>query len=359
MPEDYQDIVLAAYKKMKDNGKLHAILPQATTTRLRRACLKVYDDRYTPKDADILSMFFKKDKMECDDFGKVIYDSDADDFKALRNHIKGETGKTKEENTDLLAWLIDLEPRPRSAYYLSSDKTIKIGGMPINELFLPPVPPIPPGPQKPSIPPIQAEDPVYLPRFSPRYITVSCIILLLVGTTSFAVWERRSKMVRRPESGEKFMYWDGDHYEPVKDEKQDVGAAIIPLNIQTLTQQRKINLPDTLTSYSIGKVWYKGHGKDHEFFTDSGAYPLDTQRVLKPLSNTILTKYTSNYRYLLTRLVWFLCAAFFVGICGIWASKLKKEVKARHKPQEENSTSESDFSESPLMAEQSERNLAL
>jgi len=335
MPEDYQDIVLAAYKKMKDNGKLHAILPQATTTRLRRACLKVYDDRYTPKDADILSMFFKKDKMECDDFGKVIYDSDADDFKALRNHIKGETGKTKEENTDLLAWLIDLEPRPRSAYYLSSDKTIKIGGIPINELFLPPVPPIPPGPQKPPIPPIHTEDPVYIPRFSPRYIILSCIILLFIGSTSFVAWENSPTTVRMPNPDENCMYWDEDHYEPINCERTIANAAIVPLNLNSLKKQRKINLPDTLTSYSLGKVWYKGYGDKHEYFTAAGVYPPDTVRVLKKLSLGILRDHISYNRYLLTRLLWFLCAAFFVGICGIWASRLKKEVK---QPVEEGET---------------------
>jgi len=328
MPEDYQDIVLAAYKKMRDNGKLQAILPESTTTRLRKACLKVYDSRNNPNDIDILSMFFKVDKLICDDFQKVIDDSDADDFKALYNHIKKGKGKTSEENTDLLAWLIDLEPRPRSSYYLGPDKTIKIGGIPTDELFLPPSP----EPPNPAIP----LKPIY-PLFSHSHIIISCVFLLFIGTTSFAVWERWTK-IRMPEPDEKFMYWAEDHYEPIKDGKQNIGAPIIPLNVQTLTRQRKINLPDTLTSYSIGKVWYKGHGKGHEFFTDSGAYPKDLQRVLKPLTNTILTKYTSNYRYMLIRLVWFICAAFFIGLCGIWVSRLKKEENLLGKSEEVDDT---------------------
>ncbi|QNR84078.1 hypothetical protein H9N25_19505 [Pedobacter riviphilus] len=177
--------------------------------------------------------------------------------------------------------------------------------------------------------------PIYVPRFSIHHIAIASIILLFIGSTSFVEWENTPTTIRTPNLDEKCMYWDEDHYEPVKCNTQIAVTTIVPLNLNSLKKQRKINLPDTLTSYSIGKVWYKGHGKDHEFFTDSGAYPLDTQRVLKPLSNTILTKYTSNYRYLLTRLVWFLCAAFFVGICGIWASRLKKEVK---QPVEEGET---------------------
>ncbi|WP_293784449.1 hypothetical protein [uncultured Pedobacter sp.] len=323
MPEDYQDIVLAAYKKMRDNGKLHAILPRETTTKLRSACLNVYANRYDPKDADVLAMYFDVDKIGVD-FHKKIIASEPDDYRALWKHIKGETETTDERNSNLLAWLIDLEPRPRSSYYYSStEKTIKIGGVPIDELFPSPTPPDK-DTTKPD--PRQPRGQVYVPKFSQPYITIFCIILLFVGTTSFAVWERRTK-IRMPEPDEKYMYWDEDHYEPIKDGKQNVGAPIIPLNEKTLRQQQKITLPDTLTSYSIGKVWYKGHGKDHEFFTDSGAYPKDLQRVLKPLTSNILTKYTSNDRYMLTRLVWFICAAFFVGLCGFAASKMEKEEK--------------------------------
>jgi len=379
MTEEYPELVLSTYKKMRDNGELHTIIPKATTAALKNACLKVYDSRYNPEDADILSVFFNVDKMKCD-FRKVISDVKSDYFKALYNHIREGTD-TNERNTDLLAWLIDFKPRPSGLYYKNlrelnkltetASGTVEIATNEIEQnsakeeadielqkkesenlkeftttideaeneqehIVKPTTPPI-------VVIPIKTEDvkinggsivppptihnkPEYVPRFSPRYITISCIVLLFIGTTSFAIWERWTK-IRMPNSDEKYMYWDGDHYEPIKDDKQNVGAPIIPLNVRTLTQQRKINLPDTLTNYSIGKVWYKGHGKDHEFFTDSGSYPKDIQRVLKPLTSTILTKYTSNYRYMLTRFVWFLCAAFFISLFGFAVSKLEKEVK--------------------------------
>jgi hypothetical protein len=349
MPEDYQDIVLAAYKKMRDNGELHVILQKETTTRLRKACLKVYENRYDPKDADILATFFEVDRMGCD-FHEILNRSEPDDYRPLWNHITGETGTTEERNSDLLAWLIDFEPRPRSSYYLRQDKTIKIGGKPISiPLALPTrTPPIPPGPPKPF----------YIPRFPPYYITITCVLLLFIGTASFFAWENSTASVRSPNKGEKSMYWDGDHYEPVKNGEQQPGVTIIPLNLKTLKQQRKITLPDTLTSYSLGKVWYKGFMKDHEFFTDSGAYPLDTQRVLKPLSSTILTKYISNYRYRLTRLVWFLSAAFFISLCGYAVSKLEKAVIANDEMEQQDAETVSALAEEPI-AEHNESSLAL
>jgi hypothetical protein len=319
MPEDYQDLVLATYKKMRDNGELYTILTGETTTRLRKACLKVYDSRYNPKDADILSMFFKVDKIECDNFRKVIYDSEPDDYKALCNHIKGETGKTSEENTDLLAWLIDFptyyewrdlsDEEKQHIFDRVAKKKKKIIKMPDGDED------------------IGDRGNISTTRLIPlSYIVISCILLLFISSTSFIAWERMATSVRIPKAGENSMYWDGDHYEPVKDGAQEPGVTIIPLNIKTLQQQRKITLPDTLTKYSLGKVWYKGYGKDHEYFTNSGIYPPDTSRRLKPLSSGIL-KYSSYDRYLLTRLIWFLCAAFFISLCGYGASTLKKEIK--------------------------------
>lgn len=355
MPEDYQDIVLAAYKKMRDNWKLHAILPRETTTKLRSACLKVYESRHDPKDLDILATFFDADRMVCD-IKKKLNESEPDDFRPLWNHITGGTVTTEERNTDLLAWLIDLEPRPSSSYYLSADKTIKVSGIPINDLF-------PPKTRTTTTTtggegPIPPEGPTYIPRFSPRYITISCILLLFIGSTSFVAWETSPASIRMPKADEGCMYWNEDHYEPVKCNTQMANATIIPLNLKKLQRQRKINLSDTLTSYSLGRVWYKGFVKNHEFFTDSGAYPLDTQRVLKPLSNTILTKYTSNYRYWNTRLAWFLCAAFFISLCGFAVSKLEKEVITKDDSGAQDTQAVLPLAEEPIV-EQTEGSLAM
>ena len=257
MPEDYDDIVLAAYKKMRDNGKLQAILPESTTTRLRKAFLKVYDSINNPNDIDILSMFLKVDKLICDDFQKVIDDSDADDFKALYNHIKKGKGKTSEENTDLLAWLIDFptynEWRELSEKELklvfeevakkpikeerqeeedkndveedlkSEEEVIPVEGsnddQPKDEEF-----------EEEGQSSGELEDdegleendlgPMFIPRFSIRQITVASIILLFIGTTSFVACENSVTAIRTPNADEKFMYWDEDHYEPIKDGKK-------------------------------------------------------------------------------------------------------------------------------------------
>ncbi|MBB6236951.1 hypothetical protein HDC90_001568 [Pedobacter sp. AK013] len=361
MFENYKLSLLDFYWIKNKNHRLSINLEDPGREKIRIECVEVFLRKNTQKDKDLIRLVFDP-KNQFDDQVRSIERFKLDKFRSLVSFMVEGTSIRDEKLVKLLAWLIDF-PTYNEWRELSEEElklifeeaakkpeeeiTEPITTKPTGEVKVPDITSTPP-PQpifimgKPTgggngedvTRPEQPKQPVYVPKFSPRYITISCTILLFVSTTSLAVWERLPTPIRMPNAVEKFMYWDEDHYEPIKDDKQNVGTPIIPLNVQTLTRQRKINLPDTLTSYSIGKVWYKGYGKNHEFFTDSGAYPLDTQRVLKPLSNTILTKYISNYRYMLTRLVWFLCAAFFISICGIWASRLKKEEMAVRKPEE-------------------------
>lgn len=349
MFEDYKKAILDFYRIKKENHRLSLNLEAPRRDRLRAECAKVFLRKNSKVDRDFIRSVFDPTN-EYEDQMRSIERFDLNRFRALVSFLTIEGRDIRDDRlVKLLAWLIDFPPYnewrelseeelklifEEAAEELEVEITEPIGDIKVPDNIS--------GSQSQSIVIIgdpnsvdssedttqqeEPEDPVYKRYFSSGYIVISCILLLFVGTTSFAVWERRTK-IRMPEPDEKFMYWDEDHYEPVKDEKQNVGAPIIPLNEKTLRQQQKITLPDTLTSYSIGKVWYKGHGKDHEFFTASGAYPQDLQRVLKPLTSTILTRYTSNYRYILIRLVWFICAAFFISLCGYGMSKLEKEVK--------------------------------
>ncbi|MGO4876580.1 hypothetical protein ACEN2P_08260 [Pedobacter psychrotolerans] len=405
MPEDYQDLVLATYRKKCEERKLHLNLLKPTVVKLKKECIKKYDASDEAK--DVFSDFFDKDKM--DDISLILSKADPGDFRPLLNHINGATKRTDEKNSELLAWLIDFQPRPSTTYYKSFDKdrlsdieevidvsddkiqtdttegndaleqnqkekesnrdiaqekqnysnekVIKI----IDESTDKDIEQLCDNDKKKEKG-VEILDPVieigYESRFSYRYIILACILLLFIGSTSFVAWETSPASIRMPKADEGCMYWNEDHYEPVKCNTQMANATIIPLNLKKLQRQRKINLADTLTSYSLGKVWYKGFVKNHEFFTDSGAYPLDTQRVLKPLSNTILTKYTSNYRYWNARLAWFLCAAFFISLCGYAVSKLEKAVIAKDDSKRQDPEAVLTLAEEPIV-EQTEGSLAM
>jgi hypothetical protein len=399
MPEDYRKVVFDAYQKKKREGSLSPNLLDPTPGNIREECLIIYRERErNPKDDEIFRQFFKAVDKE-KGYLPVLENSLAEKFKQMPKILKGGVPKPGLRYAELLAWLIDFKPRPSTSYYTSfyrdesfdlvevidasgtktdENETMMISGNDNedqnsenerilidekidnqsglvedeNESI------IEISEDKDEGNKVDIHEIEYVRMFSTSFITIVSILLLFVGTACFFAWEISLTSVRMPKADEGCMYWNEDHYEPVKCDAQLTNGTIIPLNLTALQQQRKINLPDTLTSYSLGKVWYKGFMKGHEFFTDSGAYPLDTQRVLKPLSSTILTKYISNYRYKLTRLVWFLSAAFFISLCGYAVSKLKKAVIAKGEMEKQDEQAVSALAEEPI-AEQTESSLAL
>lgn len=319
MFEEYKKDLLKFYRIKKENHRLPDNLAPLGRERLRTACIEMFQQNNVQKDKDLVrSVFGPVDEHEHQ--MRSIERFDLDRFRPLISFLTKEGRNIRDDKlVKLFAWLIDFPPNEEwqelsdeEKQYIFKEaakkrKVTKKGGRGKTtgtKLYQ------------------------YTARLIPyNYIVISCILLLFITSISYIAWERMATTVRMPKAGEKHMYWDGDHYEPVKDGEQKAGVTIIPLNLKILKQQRKINLPDTMTTYSLGKVWYKGYKDNHEYFTAAGSYPPDTLRTLKKLSPDILKYHTSNYRYMFTRLVWFLCAAVFISLCGFAVSKLEKEVK--------------------------------
>ncbi|MCX2582746.1 hypothetical protein [Pedobacter sp. MR22-3] len=390
MFEEYKSSLLDFYHVKRKSQRLTLNLDQPGREKLRKECVEVFLRKNTQKDKDLIRFIFDP-RNQFDDQVRSIERFKLDKFRPLVSFMVEGRSTRDEGLVKLLAWLIDFpsynEWRELSEEELKFifEEAAKKPEEDANDVT------IDEGELKNEEEAIQVEDSnddqpkkeefkkegqsggelendrdgeesnpesEYVRLFSPRYITISCILLLFIGSTSFVAWETSPSSIRMPKADEGCMYWNEDHYEPVKCGTQMANATIIPLNLKKLQRQRKINLSDTLTSYSLGKVWYKGFVKNHEFFTDSGAYPLDTQRVLKPLSNTILTKYTSNYRYWNARLAWFLCAAFFISLCGFAVSKLEKEVITKDDSGAQDTQAVLPLAEEPIV-EQTEGSLAM
>jgi len=91
----------------------------------------------------------------------------------------------------------------------------------------------------------------------------------------------------------RYMTWKGDRYEWLifNTEKQSVVA----INWDLLLNFRKVK-KDTLTEYSIGKLYYLKEKNDHDVFTMGGKHPLLVNRNLRPLSKTILDSIRNKIR---------------------------------------------------------------
>lgn len=161
-------------------------------------------------------------------------------------------------------------------------------------------------------------------------VVIASIVLFLVAGTTFFFWKKKQDIAPNTLfTVQKCMYWTGDRYEPVDCNEKSSNVSIIPLDTQKLNRLQKITSPDTLTANALGKVWYTKIAGEHQFFTDSGVHPLDTQKKLKPVTRYILSNHVSYYRYLLTLVIWSICVVIFIGLCSIFLIAFRKKRKRK------------------------------
>lgn len=112
MYPDYINLVLEHYERKRAAHQLSLALREPTTKRINDECLKVLHERWDKKtDAFVLREFFgANDNFE--EIEKRIINIDKDKFKPLINYLKKYTKETDVKNIELLAWLIDFQPRP-------------------------------------------------------------------------------------------------------------------------------------------------------------------------------------------------------------------------------------------------------
>lgn len=315
MMEDYQDAVFAAYqKKLEKEGRAFALY-NPTGTRIRKACLKIYEFQHTPKDVDILATYFNVDKLGAD-FKQILSKSVADDYRALSNHLKGITGSTDEKNSDLLAWLIDFQPRPSFVYYNnpSPNETVEPGPLEESEDNIKQhtdhsdqgdVPiekkdsefreesPEKEGKTDQTGQSKQESPEPKNPALPKRLIFIAVTLTLTATSSFFLLWkDNLSASPIKTMLNQPCMHWTGERYQLIDCNSEDSSTPIVAADTFKLAHMRKITRPDTLTRNALGKVWYVKIKIDSaEFYTDSGDYPLDTSKRLLPITPYMLNKY--------------------------------------------------------------------
>lgn len=332
MFDDYKKCVILAYRKKKVEGPISINLSLPTPAKLRKECLIVYSERRLQKDEEILRSFFgSKDNLK--DYSQTIDRFQIEGFKALINFLKGRTSDPDERIVELLAWLIDFEPRPHDSridYKEFLEKESTPGGFDsssIKEDEEDKVPQITPNSVEEEINSNKVEDeksdaeiaeseiqeeegPIsvegnkdaeeielitYEPepiigratgwkelllRLKIRKAVVSFITIIVAGSIAYFVIERNQ-----------CMYWTGEHYQCIACNKKIGDTSIIALDTTKVAHLRKITRPDTLTENSLGKIWYSKIDSKLEFFTSDGFHPLYIDRRLRPVTPYILKKY--------------------------------------------------------------------
>lgn len=243
MLEESQNSVLDAYKSRKKKNTLSDNLSNPTAANLRNECVSVFHNR---PDSNI--------KSTLQSFGPIgfnivnaedILNIDPDKFRPLLNFINGNVTNPNLHNVKLLAWLINFGP-VEDIGKNSTALSRMLAYLKYNKFIIIPL----------------------------VVVALGIVVIKVIDPTK------------------QCMYWQGDHYEVVGCKVKIDHATVIALDEQKLKRLKRITRLDTIGEKDLGKVWYVKIKVDSaEFYTDSGDYPLNTQKRLLPMTPYILNKY--------------------------------------------------------------------
>lgn len=292
-PEKFHEEIISDYQKKKAQGLLPKEVEYPTSAKLMRHCLILFHEGQLKNDLSILTKIFNSEN-KYDDLVIAIRKFGVDKFRPLRNFIVGITDRPSENVMNLLAILIDFQPRPyekwREIRYAEADGLS--AGIQVEESPNKPTS----GNEKdsdnlkeetvngkpPEEPPSNGEEQTKNSKPTPkiRIITLFVIVAAAACLGTFTLFNKQC------------MYWTGDRYVPIACHQKIEGAEIIPLDKHLAVNMRKITQPDTLKKNALDNVWYIKISVDStEFYTSAGFYPLDRTKKLRPVTEYILNKY--------------------------------------------------------------------
>ena len=297
---DYKNLILEDYHRKKEQNKLPLSLVILSPAKLRDECLKICDERYNSRDLRTLKDFFGvgNGKLE---FLTLIDKVDVDKLKPLIRFLNGETASTDKKNIELLAWMIDFQPRPFELGRKYGN--MEEGGMEEGEKeegrIEVDTKETGDGKQetgeKGGMEEGRMETAGLVPRKKAgllKWLIPGAIAV--VSITGFSIMKFREK----PPAIHTFidptascMYWTGEKYKAVNCNSRVGAATVIALDTFQLNNFKRVLQIDTITLKSTGKLWYLKRNKSLEIFTAPGNHPKELNKQLKPLSAYMIKKY--------------------------------------------------------------------
>ena len=306
-------------------------LKNATEARVKKACLLAYKKKNSFSDKTILRNFLEVP--EDGDLDLALKKAEVGKFRPIVNFFKNETKDPRDQTIDLVAWLIDFkfensdeiskedikdllnqpekteknkqEKEENNEENIETDKTKKI----------------------PSSKKTHERRKSIFKEKATIGVLIVIVIAITSGLASLLFSNKKNTTPFLNFTGqEKYMYWLGDHYQPTNNARIK-GVNIIPFNAKLVSDFRKITDQDTLTTRSVGKVWYVKINNKPEFYTTSGFHPGDTRRILKPLSKYMVDKYAIANKNLITLMQIIFSISLLVCICCVYTLCRKKRNK--------------------------------
>lgn len=327
--EEYKKAVLAHYEAIKND--LHSdFLLHPTTARLRSLCTVLFDS-LNADDRVIFTRFFKPDSLDANLSFNDVAKFDIDKFKPLLGFMKSEATPRKTVVIELLAILIDYQPRPLKKFSKIGIKQVELNDE-SEKVDLPQIPDYNNGgekeKEKENIAPfnsnINDEDKerkdedieasiitgslisdykrmdfqstipqktsVTKDNSRTNYVKLAFVFLLVAIGGGYLA---KSDLLKYKGC----MMWNEDHYEKVACDYEvdpSEGRKIISLDETLLKYQKKIKVTDTtrfLNPDGTKRFYYgKNANQQMEYFTLPGRHP-ETGKLLKELSDYMMKKH--------------------------------------------------------------------
>jgi len=283
--------VLEDYRKKKDRNELSLNLTLATPAKLRNECLAVFGARYSAKDEKTLRLFFSA-RESAAAYEQAIRKFDIDRFRPLKNLLTNNAISTDDKNIELLAWLIDFQPRPYHPAFNKTQEEITeweaeaTAAERSKKTYQ----------EKKDNLAHTNEDPTVIGGILAGKSTFlkkqkkSVFLLLILALAGSGSYLGLTNFL----APQQCMYWTGEEFQPVDCNRQIKDRPVLALETAKVENFKKISRPDTITSRSLGTVWYSKIDNELEFFTAGGLHPVHDERRLKPLSEYIIEKYLSG-----------------------------------------------------------------
>ncbi len=280
--KDYIEGIKAKYEEEKTK-KYSGYLAKPSPASLKNLCDILKKENTSKKDQEIISLFYNKEGF------------DVDKFKPIGNFFSGKTQSPSHDILDMMALLVNFEPRPLGKFLEVNNQCSKeYTGQESMTLHSPSEKEL----IKVNTPLSLASIPNNsLPQNAGTKFTLSnkkAIIALLLFCAFISLLTYNLLT-----SHKECLEWQNNHYVEVDCTTEIKGIANFETKIpydESLLKIKKIIPTDSTTYFKNGKaiLWYcKNENGSIELFNTPGYHPV-TNKTLKPITHYMIKKYLEN-----------------------------------------------------------------
>jgi len=265
------------------NGMYSGYLLNPSPAQLRNLCLLLLENNWTKSDEEVFKIFFQVS--EGKGLRKAIENFDIEKFRPICNFLKGKSEKTNPVGLNLIAILVEYQPRPFNKYLkVNANNSLEV--LPEEKEEMQSIKTFDFGWSEPSA----KEDISIKSIFNGKWSRIGAILLFVLGSGYIL----NQKFFPKKEC----MQWQKNHYEKVDCSAVQQGIIssneIMPIDNRLINLQ-KIEVNQQTQFFKNGEplVYYSKSKGKVSFFNSYGINP-ETGKPLKPITQYMIDKYVLN-----------------------------------------------------------------